>query len=221
MYDLLKWFGRYIYLKCRYFNKLIFDFSCDISIDSSFEGANKVSHESTFAGSMGYGAYIGENCNIHAEIGRFCSIANNVRVCMNLCPILESIVTTSPMFYSVKKYNGSTFATTNLFNDVGKAIIGNDVWIGQNALIYGGVKIGDGAVILAGAVVTQDVPSYAVVGGVPAKLLKMRYNDESIRFLEDLKWWNFDTKWLLKNWLLLCNFDELKGYFTLSNNSCS
>ena len=68
--------------------------------------------------------------------------------------------------------------------------IGNDVWIGANAIIQSGVTIGDGAIIGSGAVVTKDVPPYAIVVGVPAKILKYRFNKEQIKELLQLKWWN-------------------------------
>lgn len=73
-----------------------------------------------------------------------------------------------------------------------EVIIGNDVWIGAGVFIKGGIKIGDGAVIAAHAVVTKDVPPYAIVGGVPAKILKYRFTDDVIRKLLDLKWWDYD-----------------------------
>jgi acetyltransferase-like isoleucine patch superfamily enzyme len=78
--------------------------------------------------------------------------------------------------------------------------IGNDVWIGCRAIIMAGVTIGDGAVIGSGAVVTKDVPPYAVVGGVPAKVIKYRFNEETIHRLLNVKWWNYEPEYL---WNLL------------------
>lgn len=77
-----------------------------------------------------------------------------------------------------------------------KVVIGNDVWIGAYAKIVEGVRIGDGAVIAAGAVVTKDVPPYAIVGGVPAKIIKYRFEEKQIKQLLELKWWNKDIAWL-------------------------
>ncbi len=89
--------------------------------------------------------------------------------------------------------------------------IGNDVWIGANVLILDGVTIGNGAIIAAGAVVTKDVPPYAVVGGVPAKIIKYRFNKEEIDFLEQLKWWEKDEKWLTEYGKYFNNVELLKN----------
>jgi len=91
--------------------------------------------------------------------------------------------------------------------------IGNDCWIGESVLLIGGITVGDGAVILAGAVVTKDVPPYAIVGGVPAHVLKYRYDNETIEFLTRIKWWNNNEEWLKKNYRLMCNIDNLKKYY--------
>ena len=91
--------------------------------------------------------------------------------------------------------------------------IGNDVWIGEGAFLTGGITVGDGAMILAHAVVVQDVPPYAIVGGVPAKVISFRYDEETINWLLDIQWWNLDTNWLKENWKLLCDIDKMKAYF--------
>ncbi|MNI40841.1 Chloramphenicol acetyltransferase [compost metagenome] len=93
-----------------------------------------------------------------------------------------------------------------------KIVIGNDVWIGANAVILPGVTLGDGAVIGAGAVVTKDVPPYAIVGGVPAKVIRYRFTPEEIEVLLRIKWWEWEIEeikskaYLLKNPALL--FEE-------------
>ncbi|EPZ37468.1 transferase hexapeptide repeat containing protein [Anoxybacillus ayderensis] len=77
--------------------------------------------------------------------------------------------------------------------------IGNDVWIGANSIVLDGVKIGDGAIVAAGAVVTKDVPDYAIVGGVPARVIRYRFNEEIIKQLKVIKWWDIDLN-NLKNY---------------------
>ena len=80
-------------------------------------------------------------------------------------------------------------------------------------MLIGGVHIADGAVVLAGAVVTKDVPPYAIVGGVPAKIIRYRYDEETISFLLQAQWWNNTEDWFKENWKLLTDIDKLKAYY--------
>lgn len=91
--------------------------------------------------------------------------------------------------------------------------IGNDCWLGADVTLIGGVGIGDGAVVLAHAVVTKDVPPYAIVGGIPARVFKYRYDKETIDFLLKIKWWNMPLNWFPQHWQLLCNMEQFKEYF--------
>jgi len=81
----------------------------------------------------------------------------------------------------------------------GETIIGNDVWIGDSAIILSGVKIGDGACIAAGSVVTKNVEPFAIVGGVPAKVIKYRFSEETRNLLSELQWWNWSNERIRKN----------------------
>ena len=205
---------RYIQSKYRFGRKVQFKFSSKISDKSVFEGANKIGSHTIFDGKMGFGSYIGWNSEISANIGRYTSIAPWVRVNNGVHPFTYPYIATSPMFYSTQKQNGYSFTKKNLFKEfVDKVIIGNDVWINENVFLVGGINIGDGAIVLAGAVVTKDVPPYAIVGGVPAKILRYRYSEEDIKFLLNLKWWNKDANWLCNNYELLLNIDKLKDIF--------
>lgn len=204
-------YWQYWHLKLKWWGKLRFNSSVSIHSSSIFEGANSIWSGSYFKGKMGYGSYITTNCIIEGNIGRFCSIAADVKVTLGTHPTGGTYATTSPMFFSTRKQTGTTFAKKQLFDEMLPPIsIGNDCWIGQRAFIVGGVTIGDGAVVLAGAVVTKDVPPYAIVGGVPAKILKYRYNEETIGFLLESKWWNMPIEWLKENSELLCDINGLK-----------
>lgn len=106
------------------------------------------------------------------------------------------------------------------FKKAGDTIIGNDVWIGSEAMIMPGVKIGDGAVIGSRALVTRDVPPYAIVGGNPAKLIKMRFIDRHVDMLLEMKWWDWNDDMLRDAIPILCSNDiELLYKFYQSRDS--
>ena len=199
-------------------------YTCKISASSKLEGMNRIYAHTEFQGRLGYGSYIGRNSSLSADIGRFTSIAPFVRCNPGRHPYSLPFVTTSPSFFSLNKsnsQNGSTFATKQMFKewtyyDEERKIsvkIGNDCWIGENVFFVGGITIGDGAVVLAHAVVTKDVPAYAIVGGVPAKIIKYRYDDDTIAFLQEVQWWNFSVEWLKEHWELLCDMEKFKLYY--------
>ena len=193
------------------FNGLSVSRSCNIDEFSVFEGANSIGERSFFSGSMGYGSYMAWDCYIIGNIGRFSSIGPYTMTNPGIHPLSQPYATTSPMFFSLQKQTGTTFAKRQLFEEMRPPIrIGNDCWIGQNVFIVGGATVNDGAVVLAGAVVTKDVPPYAIVGGVPAKIIKYRYDDDTIKFLLDKKWWNMPIEWLKENSELFCDIDRLK-----------
>jgi tetrahydrodipicolinate N-succinyltransferase len=109
-----------------------------------------------------------------------------------------------------------SFVKQSFFEETKDVIIGNDVWIGANAVILDGVVIGDGAIISAGAIVNKDVPDYSIYGGVPAKLIKYRFDESEIIFLKNLKWWDKDLTWLRKN---IQYFKDIKELISKTNNS--
>ena len=131
-------------------------------------------------------------------IGKFCSIACGAKFMMNSGNhTLKSLSTyTFPIFY--EEWD-ETLKPKDAWDNKGDIIIGNDVWIGYEAVIMSGVKIGDGAIIGTRAVVTKDVPPYTIVGGIPAKIIKKRFNDEVISCLLKLEWWDFTNEKIAKN----------------------
>jgi virginiamycin A acetyltransferase len=134
--------------------------------------------------SVGEYTFIGSNSIItKSKIGRYCSIAPNVSI--GLGEHIIDRVSTSSIFYGKESYNILT---------KGNLEIGNDVWIGTKAIILRGVKIGDGAIIGGGAVVTKDVPPFAIVAGSPAKLIKFRFSSEKISKILEVKWWEKDLE---------------------------
>lgn len=219
--DFILYYVSYIYKKINYWGSLRFNSSVRVGQGSTFEGANTIGHDSYFSGKMGYGTYICNDCSITGNIGRFCSIAPEVKISLGIHPINEPYVSTSPMFFSLRKQTGETFAQKQFFEELKDPIeIGHDCWIGQRAFIVGGVKIGTGAVVLAGAVVTKDVPPYAIVGGVPAKVLKYRYDQETIDFLLRTEWWNMPIDWIRENYEIFSDIDKFKRVINeaLGNN---
>lgn len=125
---------------------------------------------------------------IDAEIGAFCSIGRDVDIGGGIHPY--TTVSTSPVFLEGRNPIHKNLANIP-YHDSERVVIGNDVWIGDYAYIKAGIKVGDGAVIGAHAVVTHDVEPYSIVGGNPAREIKKRFNDETISWLLKLKWWNW------------------------------
>lgn len=169
-----------------------------------------------------YGCDIGEYSYIqksshllNTKIGKYCSIADHVRTGFGNHP--TRFVSTFPSFYydttpelGYTQYKGNP--KIDVFKTVGGGRflveIGNDVWIGAHALIMDGVSIGDGAVIAAGAVVTKDVEPYAIYGGVPARLIKYRFNPDVIRSLLKIRWWDKNDDWIKRNFDLFSNTEK-------------
>jgi len=126
-------------------------------------------------------------------IGKFSSIANGAKFIFNGANHTLKSVSTYPFPVFAQEWD-ETAQVVDAWENKGDIVIGNDVWIGFEAVIMSGVHIGDGAIIGTRAVVTKDVPPYTIVGGTPAKTIRKRFDDNVIEFLQELKWWDWDIE---------------------------
>ena len=163
---------------------------------------------------VGRGTYFNTGTVLHHVIvGRYCSIGSNVKTIIGRHPTFE-FVSTYPAFFSTAKQGGFTYVNRNKFEEhlyikeQYSVEIGNDVWVGTDVRIMGGIHIGDGAIIAAGAIVVKDVPPYAIVGGIPARLIKYRFDDNQINKLLGVKWWDKDEAWIKKHAEYFENIDK-------------
>jgi acetyltransferase-like isoleucine patch superfamily enzyme len=193
-------------------------------------------NSNTYNSKFGKNVYIGDNCSIlnsfidshsycnnntiinNAEIGKFSSIGSEVVIGVGTHP--TDFVTTHPAFYANNKaFN--TFSDKMYFDEIGKIEIGNDVWIGSKCTILNNINIGDGAIIAYGAVVTKDVLPYSIVGGVPAKHLKFRFEQSVIQELQKIKWWDLDDKFFKQNYKLFHKPENLIQYYKSNSEAFS
>src|SRR5258708_15431344 len=151
-------------------------------------------------------------------IGKFCSISENVVIFLDGNHRIDWVTSYPPKGFLIThgshlQYPGGHPASK------GDVIIGNDVWLAYGATILSGVKINDGAVVAAGAVVSKDVPAYAVVAGNPAKVVKYRFSPETIEKLLKIQWWNWSKEKIEKNVnkLLSPNVEQFVNEFITSN----
>lgn len=211
----------YTISKLRKNNKI--SYISNVDEKTYLEGRNFIGKNTTIDKSnIGQGTYIGLNCKLgNCQIGRYCSISSYVEVIYGTHPV-NTFVSTHPSFYSMDNQIGFSFVESNMFNERKYAdskksvsvIIGNDVWIGYGARIMEGITIGNGAIIAAGALVTKDVQPYSIVGGVPAKLIRQRYEEEKIEFLQEFCWWDKDYLWIKNNSEYFADINKFyKKYF--------
>jgi len=145
---------------------------------------------------LGDFSYITDNCVIlEASIGKFCSFGPNIRVAPGNHPS-RTFVSTHPALFSNPPYCQRSFFDKDYHNPYRHVTIGNDVWICANVVIADGITIGDGAIIAANAVVSSNVEPYSIVGGVPAKHIRYRFEPDEITYLLDLKWWDKSIEWI-------------------------
>lgn len=197
------------------------DFGSEFNTQTMFGTHIWIHHHTNIKDSkIGSYSYIQDNCRLeNCSIGKFCSIGDHVKVLSATHPTKE-FVSTSPVFFSTACQCLDTFTNDNLFEEYRRVkgystIIGNDVWIGSNVIILGGVTIGDGAIIAAGSLVNKDVPPYSIVGGVPAKIIRKRFNEKQIELLLADSWWNKPECWLRSH---AKDFKHINLYLNSLNN---
>ena len=132
-------------------------------------------------------------------IGKFCSIACGAKFLFNSANHTLSSLSTYPFPLFFEEWGLEKRNVAESWDNKGDIVLGNDVWIGYEAVIMAGVTIGDRAIIGARAVVTKDVPPYTVAGGIPAKPIKKRYPEETIAALSELKWWDWPENRIAQN----------------------
>ena len=164
-----------------------------------------------FRSSLDDYSYVGRNSSlVCAKIGKFCSIADGVSIGMGTHRL--DFLSTSPLFTESRNGLRQSWTSKNLVEPYKEVLIGNDVWIGERAMILGGVKVGDVAVVGAGAIVTKDVPPCSIVAGVPARVIRDRFSEEMKEAVMKEKWWEKSDDFLKKNILL---FQKTVGEHTL------
>lgn len=160
-----------------------------------------------YRSSLGEYSYVGRNCFItNTKINKFTSIGEGCHIGGTSHPL--NWVSTSPVFHKWDNLFKKNFSRHD-FDIFVETSIGNDVWIGTNVLIKAGVNVSDGAVLGMGAVVTKDVGPYEIWGGNPAKLIKKRFDEKTIKELMNKKWWNYEDELLVSE---AKKFNDINGY---------
>ncbi|MEC8147402.1 MAG: CatB-related O-acetyltransferase [Pseudomonadota bacterium] len=185
---------------------------------AQFTNCNFGQHNTLYEGaqltdvSLGDYSYIGARNKLsRVSVGKFCCLGPEIIAGLGRHPSSD-YVSSHPVFYSPYAQTGVTFSDRSYFKELDNIVIGNDVWIGARVILVDGITIGDGAIVAAGAVVTEDVPAFAIVGGTPAKIIKYRFQREEIEALLAIEWWHKDEKWLKANFKKFHNINNFISF---------
>jgi len=198
--------------------KCEFERGAYISYLTKLEGHNHIGRNSCVPGTqMGFGSSVAFDCYFfHARIGKYSCIGPRTATICGRHPT-KNIVSIHPAFFSPEARCGLSYTDRQIFREAVYAdekrkitvVVGNDVWIGADAKIMEGVTVGDGAVIAAGALVLKDVEPYAIVAGLPAKVIGYRFEKKEREWLLAYKWWNRPESWLREN---AAYFSDIKKF---------
>jgi len=184
----------------------------DVVLEKSTLGAyTHIQAHSVFCDSVvgDYSFFAGYNQVYYANIGKFCSVASFVRINTTNHPTYDRIAQ-HHFTYRSKRFGFGEDDIEFFERRKSKSVtVGHDVWLGHNAIIMPGVSIGNGAVVGAGAVVTKDVEPYSIVAGVPAKKIRMRFTDDLIIKIEQLKWWDWEHEIIKER---LSDFRDMEAF---------
>ena len=200
-----------------YYNNVNVDISAMVDAGTEFEGRNSVMHNSRISDTyFGYASYVSsDSCLSKTHIGRYTCIGPNVKIVVGQHPT-HDFVSVSPLFYSKQKIIGEPYVSRAKFDEYRytakgyRVEIGNDVWIGANVSLMEGITIADGTIVAAGANVVNDTEPYSIIGGNPARIIKYRFSKEDVKYLLDLKWWNYSEEWLKKHAEMFEDIEKLK-----------
>ena len=198
------------YQVCFYISRAIRKFRLAAICNSTIHKSAKIESGTSFiSSSIGKHSFCGYNCDVYrAEIGCFTSIANGVSLGGARHPM--EWVGMSPVFYAGRDSVKAKFSK-HVLPESAKVKVGHDVWIGRSAIVLAGVNVGNGAVIGAGAVVTKNVPPYAIVAGNPARLIRYRFEETIIERLIKISWWDFSETRLKELGFVFNDIDKFLG----------
>lgn len=207
VYLILRSFGRTISTQIRWSGVNI-GYNTAVSKDCCLEGENVIGQNCVISqSSFGRATYCANNVFIsNSEVGAYSSIASNVSIGVHSHPT-RGYISTFPGFHF--RWPATPYLDRpKEFKVQMRTKIGNDVWIGDSAIILNGVYVGDGAIIGAGAIVTRDVPPYSVVGGIPARIIRYRFSESHITRLLKIRWWEWNSTEIARRQSLFADVDR-------------